>query len=75
MNMLKAYKYMESKVHNKKQQMLVYWEQSISRVHVKFFDTKEEDEDCERQKPQMQSTKVEEQMEDLAINKILIFDP
>ncbi len=58
--MLKAYKYMEFDVHNQEQQMLVYWEQSAGGVHVKNYDTKEEDEDCGIQKPQMQSTKDEE---------------
>jgi hypothetical protein len=31
-----------------------------------------EDEDCEIQKPQMQSTKDEKQMKDLTVNTILI---
>ncbi len=34
----------------------------------------EEDQDYEIQKPHMQSTENEEQIEDLTVNKILIFD-
>jgi hypothetical protein len=41
---------------------------------VENFDTEEEDEDYEIYKPQMQSIKDEEQMEDLAVNTILIFN-
>ncbi len=54
--------------------MLVYWEQSVVGVQVENFDTKEEDEHYEIQKPQMQNTNDEQQMEDLLVNKILIFD-
>jgi hypothetical protein len=31
-NKLKPYKYMESKILKKEQQMLVYWEKSVSKV-------------------------------------------
>ncbi len=54
--------------------MLVYWEHSASGIQVKNYDTKEEDEDCEIQKPQMQNIEDEEQMENLVVNTILIFD-
>jgi hypothetical protein len=33
--------------------MLVYWEQSAARVQVENFDTEEEDEHYEIQKPHM----------------------
>ncbi len=52
--------------------MPMYLEQSVDGIRVKNFNS--EEEDCEIQKPQMQSTKDEEQMEDPAINTILIFD-
>ncbi len=54
--------------------MLVYQEQSANGVQVENFDTEEEDEDCEIQKPHMLSTKDEEHMEDHAVYIILIFD-
>ncbi len=73
-NKLKPYKYMESEVQRQEQQMLIYWENSVSGVQMKIFDMEEEDEVYELQKPYMQSTKDEEQMEDPTINTILIFD-
>jgi hypothetical protein len=54
--------------------MSIYWEQNVGGVHVENSDMKEEDEDYEIQKPQMQNTKYDEQMEDPTINTILIFD-
>ncbi len=53
--------------------MPIYWEQSAGGVQVEN-SYKEEDENCEIQKPQMQNTKYEEQIEDHVINIILIFD-
>ncbi len=38
------------------------------------FDMEEEDENCEIQKPHMQSIEVEEQMKDPMVNIISIFD-
>ncbi len=54
-NKLKPYKYTEFEVEKQEQQMPVYWEQSASKIQMKIFNTKEEDEGCEMQKPQMQS--------------------
>ncbi len=52
--------------------MPVCWEQNAGGVQVEIFDMEEEDEDYEIQKPHVQSTKDEEQMEDQAVNTILI---
>ncbi len=54
--------------------MSIYWEQNVGGVQGKNSDMEEEDEDCEIQKPKMQNTKDEEQMEDHVVNTILIFD-
>ncbi len=53
--------------------MLIYWEQNVGGIQVENFNIEEENEDYEIQKPYMQSMKDEKQMEDLAINIILIF--
>jgi hypothetical protein len=47
MNTLKPYKYMESKVQKKEQQMLIYWEKSAGGVQEANFDTKEDNDECE----------------------------
>ncbi len=47
----KPYKYMESKVQKKEQQMLVYWEWSASGIQKANFDIKDDNEGCEIQKP------------------------
>jgi hypothetical protein len=73
-NKFKPYKYMEFKVQKQEQQMPKYLEQSASGVHAKKFDMEKEDENYEIQKPHMWSIKDEEQMEDLVVNIILIFD-
>ncbi len=39
--------------------MLIYQEQNVGGVHDENFDTKEEDEDYEIQKPQMYNIKDE----------------
>ncbi len=54
--------------------MPVYWEQNVGGVQVENYDTKEEDEDCEIQKPHMQGIKYEEYMENFVVNIISIFD-
>jgi hypothetical protein len=59
-NKLKPYKYMESEVHKKEQQMLIYWEHSVDGVQEANFDTKEDDEGCEIQKPHMKNVKDKE---------------
>jgi len=46
-NKLKPYKYMESKVQKKEQQMLVYWVQSAGGVQEVNFDIEEDNERCE----------------------------
>ncbi len=73
-NKLKPYKYMESEVQKQEQQMPIYWEKSVGGVQVENFDTEEEDENYEIQKPQLQSIEDEKQMEDPMVNTILIFD-
>ncbi len=65
---------MESEVQKQEQQILIYWEQSASGIQMENFDMEEDDENCEIQKPHMQSIKVEEQMKDPMVNIILIFD-
>ncbi len=65
---------MESKVHKQKQQMPVYWEQSVGGVQEENSNMEEEDEDCEIQKPQMWRIEDEEQMKDPMVNIVLIFD-
>jgi len=40
--------------------MSIYWEQNVGGVHAENSDMKEEDEDYEIQKPQMQNTKDDE---------------
>ncbi len=72
-NKFKPYKYMESKVQ-KQEHMLIYWEQNAGAIHVKNFDTEEDDEDCEIHKPQMRHTKDEGQMKNPIINTISILD-
>ncbi len=54
--------------------MSVYWEQSACELKAKNYNTKEENENCEIQKPHMQNIKDEKQMEDLVTNTILIFN-
>ncbi len=39
--------------------MLIYWEQNVGGVQVENFNTEEENEDYEIQKPYMQSMKDE----------------
>jgi hypothetical protein len=54
--------------------MPVYWEQSMGGFEVEDSNTKVEDEDCDIQKPQIQSNEDEKLMEDLAVNIILIVE-
>ncbi len=53
--------------------MLIYWEQNVGGIQAENFNSEEENEDYEIQKPYMQNTKDEKQMEDLAVNTIFIF--
>ncbi len=73
-NKFKPYKYMESEAQIQEQQMPIYWEQSVSGVQAEDSNTKEEDEDCEMQKPQIQSTKDEKKLKDSMVSTILIFE-
>ncbi len=50
-NKLKPYKYMEFEVQKQEQQMSIYWEQNVGGVQAENFDTKEDDENYEIQKP------------------------
>jgi len=50
-NKFKPYKYMESKVQKQEQHMLVYWEHNACGVQANNSDTKEDNNDCETQKP------------------------
>ncbi len=50
---------MEFKVQKQEQQMLIHWEQNVGGLQVETSNMEEEDE---------------EQMKDLAINIVLIFD-
>ncbi len=54
--------------------MLIYWEQSASGVQVVNFDTKEDKEECEIQKPHMKNVKNKEQITNPMVNTIFIFD-
>ncbi len=54
--------------------MLIYWEQSVGGVQEANFDTQEDDEVCEIQKPQMKNDEDKEQIIDPIMNTIFIFD-
>ncbi len=54
--------------------MPIYLEQSVGGVQVENSNMDKEDENCEIQKPQMQSTKDGKHMINHVINIILIFD-
>ncbi len=73
-NKLIPYKYMESKVQKKEQQMLVYWEQNACGVQEANYRTKEDDEGCATQKPQMKNVEDKEQITHPTVNTIFIFD-
>jgi hypothetical protein len=48
--------------------MPVYWEQIASGVQVENFNSKEDDEDYEIQKPKMNNVEDEKQIKDLVMN-------
>ncbi len=54
--------------------MSVYWEQNVGGVYGNFFDTKEEDEDREIQKPQIHNIEDEQHMKDPMVNIVLILE-
>ncbi len=74
MNKFKPYKYMESKVQKKEQQMPIYWEQNVGGVQEANFDTEEDDDGCEIQKPQMKNDEDKKQVTDPTMNTVFIFD-
>ncbi len=71
-NKLKTYKYMESKVQKKEQQMLVYWVQSAGGVQEVNFDIEEDNERCEIQKTQMKNVEDKEWITDPVMNIVFI---
>ncbi len=64
---------MESEVQKTKQQMLVYWEQSVGGIQEVNSNTKEDNEGCQIQKPQMKNDEDKEQIIDPMVNKVFIF--
>ncbi len=54
--------------------MLVYWEHSACGVQAENSDTEEDNEDCEIQKPRLKNAEYEEQIKDLEVKTMLIFD-
>jgi hypothetical protein len=54
--------------------MPIYWKQSASGVQMKNSNAEEENKSSEMQKPQMQNIEDEEQMENLVVNTVLIFN-
>jgi hypothetical protein len=54
--------------------MLVYWEQNVGGVQEVNFDIEDDDEGCEIQKPQMKNDEDKEQIKDLVVNIVFIFD-
>ncbi len=65
---------MEFEVQEKEQQMLIYWEKNASEIQDANFDIEEEDEGCQLQKPQMKNDEDKEQIVDLMVNTIFIFN-
>jgi hypothetical protein len=54
--------------------MPLYWEHSVSGVQAKNFDIEHNDEDYVILKPKIKNVVDEEQVKDLVVNTILIFD-
>ncbi len=54
--------------------MLIYWEKSANGVLEANFDTKEDNEGCQLQKPQMKNDEDKEQIIDLTVNIVFIFN-
>jgi hypothetical protein len=54
--------------------MLVYWEKNASGVYKANFDTEENDERCQVQKPQMQNDEDKKQITNSTMNIVFIFD-
>ncbi len=65
---------MEFEVQKREQHMPIYWKQNVGGVQAENSNIEKENEDYEIQKPQMQSTKNEEQMEDPMVNTVLIVE-
>ncbi len=54
--------------------MPIYWEKSACGVQEANFDTEKDDEGCQIQKPQMKNDENKEQITDLMVNIVFIFD-
>jgi hypothetical protein len=65
---------MEFEVQRKEQQMPIYWEKNASGIQEVNFDMKEDNEDCEIQKPQMKNAEDKEHIIDPTVNIVFIFD-
>ncbi len=65
---------MEFEIQKQKQQMPIYWEQSVGGAQVENSNMNKENEDHEIIKPQMKSTKDEEQMKHPTVNIISILE-
>ncbi len=73
-NNLKPYKYMEFEVQKNKQQIPIYWEKNVGGIQEANFHAKEDNDGCEIQKPQMNNDEDKEQIMNLAVNIVFIFD-
>ncbi len=65
---------MEFEVQKKEQQMPYIGKKITSEVQEENFDIKEDNEGCQLQKPQMKNNEDKEQIIDLMVNTICIFD-
>jgi hypothetical protein len=54
--------------------MLIYGEQNANGVQEANFDIAEDNEGCEIQKPHMKNVEDKEQIIDLVVNKVFIFN-
>ncbi len=72
-NKLKLYKYMESEVQKKRINVNIL-EQNVGGVQEANFDTKEDNERCEIQNFHVQNVEDKEQIIDLIVNTIFIFN-
>jgi hypothetical protein len=54
--------------------MLIYGEQNANGVQEANFDIEEDNEGCEIQKPHMKNVEDKEQIIDLMVNKVFIFN-
>ncbi len=73
-NKLKPHKQMEFEVHKKEQQMPIYWERNESGVQEVNSKHKGDDEGCQIHKPQMMNDEDKEQITNLMMNIVFIFN-